>query len=62
MTETAGIGDTEGDLPLRENVGFFACPANSQDSVKRVADYVSPYPMLEGVLDILTRPEFRALR
>ena len=56
---TAGIGDTEGDLPLREAVGFFACPSNAKPVVKDVADYVSPYPDTEGVLDILSRPELR---
>ncbi len=49
----AGIGDTAGDLPLRDNVGFFAAPANAQPAIKSVADYVSPYPTLEGMLDIL---------
>lgn len=57
--ELAGIGDTEGDLPLRETVGFFACPANAKDEIKAVADYVSPYPLVEGVLDILQLPEFQ---
>lgn len=57
--ELAGIGDTVGDLPLRETVGFFACPANATDEIKAVADYVSPYPLAEGVLDILKRPEMR---
>lgn len=57
--DTAGIGDTEGDLPLREAVGFFACPANATAEIKEVADYVSPYPLIEGVLDILKRPEFQ---
>jgi len=57
--EAAGIGDTEGDLPLREAVGFFACPANARPALKAVADYVSPYSTLEGVLDILARPEVR---
>lgn len=57
--ETAGIGDTEGDLPLREVVAFFACPANARQAVKDAADYVSPYPAVEGVLDILTRPELK---
>ena len=51
--EVAGIGDTLGDLPLREAVGFFACPANSHDPIKAVADYVSPHPTIEGMLDIL---------
>jgi HAD superfamily hydrolase (TIGR01484 family) len=57
--ETAGIGDTEGDLPIREVVAWFACPANARQAVKDVADYVSPYPAIEGVLDILNRPELR---
>lgn len=57
--EVAGIGDTEGDFPLREAVGFFACPANARPALKQTADYVSPYPLTEGVLDILTRPELR---
>ena len=57
--EVAGIGDSEGDLPLRDAVGFFACPANAQPSVKAAADYISPYENLEGVLDMLTRPEFQ---
>lgn len=57
--EVAGIGDTEGDLPLREAVGFFACPSNAVPALREVADYVSPYPMLEGALDILQRPELK---
>ena len=59
--EVTGIGDTEGDLPLREAVGFFACPANARPAIKAVADYVSPYPTVEGVLDILAQPELRRL-
>lgn len=54
-----GIGDTEGDLPLREVVGFFACPANAQESIKQIADYVSPYSLVEGVIDILNQPACR---
>lgn len=57
--QTAGIGDTEGDLPLREVVGFFACPSNATPPVREAADYVSPYPQIEGLLDILSRPEMR---
>ena len=60
--EVAGIGDTEGDLPLRETVGFFACPANARESIKAVADYVSPYEDVRGMLDILQRPEFQRSR
>lgn len=54
--EVAGIGDTEGDLPLRREVSFFACPANATPEVKKVADYVAPHPNIRGVLDILAQP------
>lgn len=57
--ETAGIGDTEGDISLRESVGFFACPANAKPGIKQHADYISPYENIEGVLDILLLPEFK---
>jgi hydroxymethylpyrimidine pyrophosphatase-like HAD family hydrolase len=57
--EVAGIGDTEGDLPLRNQVGFFACPSNSTPEVKKVADYVSPHANIAGVLDILSQPAMR---
>jgi len=50
-----GIGDTLGDLAIRENVTWFACPANAVTELKRVADYVSEKPEIEGVLDILER-------
>jgi hydroxymethylpyrimidine pyrophosphatase-like HAD family hydrolase len=57
--EAAGIGDTEGDLAIRESVAFFACPANAKQAVKELSDYVSPYPDILGLLDILERPEMR---
>lgn len=50
-----GIGDTIGDLPIRERVAFFACPANAKNEIKQVADYVSPYPEARGVVDIVER-------
>ncbi len=52
--DVVGIGDTEGDLPLRDAVGFFACPSNATDVIKDIADYISPYPTTKGMLDILT--------
>lgn len=58
--EVAGIGDTIGDLVLRDNVGFFACPANAQSEILDVTDYVSDYPDLEGMLDILNLKELHA--
>lgn len=49
----AGIGDTLGDLGIRHQVGWFACPANAVAELKQHADYVSPAAELDGVLDIL---------
>ncbi|HOD52067.1 MAG TPA: HAD hydrolase family protein [Candidatus Hydrogenedentes bacterium] len=57
--EVAGVGDTVGDLPLREAVGFFACPANAHAEIKAVADYVSPEPTIAGLLDILALPQMQ---
>ncbi len=54
-SRTAGIGDTLGDLAIRENVSFFACPSNAVAELKKVADYVSPHEEIGGVLDILDR-------
>ncbi len=51
----AGIGDTMSDMPIRERVAFFACPANADEALKPCADYVSPREEAEGVLDILDR-------
>jgi HAD superfamily hydrolase (TIGR01484 family) len=59
--EVAGIGDTVGDLPLRNEVAFFACPANATPEIKAVADYVSPHANLPGVLDILTQAPLRRM-
>lgn len=54
-SELAGIGDTVVDLAIRERVAFFACPQNATAEVKAAADYVSPYPAMKGVVDILHR-------
>lgn len=51
--DAAAIGDTEGDLAMRGMAAFLACPANARPALRRVADYVSPHPETEGVLDIL---------
>jgi hydroxymethylpyrimidine pyrophosphatase-like HAD family hydrolase len=49
----AGIGDTMGDMAIREHVAFFACPANADDRLKGHADFVSAAVEIEGVLEIL---------
>jgi len=53
--KAAGIGDTMGDMAIREKVAFFACPSNADERLKAHADYVSPFEEIEGVLDILDR-------
>lgn len=55
----AGIGDTLGDMSIREAVSFFACPANALPGLKAVADYVSPYPDVRGMLDIFRQPQLQ---
>lgn len=51
----AGVGDTLGDLAIRERVEWFACPANAVPELRQVADFVSAHAEVEGVLDILER-------
>lgn len=49
----AGIGDTLGDKAIADNVAFFACPDNADPRIKAHAAYVSTFPEVRGVLDIL---------
>lgn len=49
----AGIGDTMSDLAIREHCGWFACPRNAADQIKRHADYVADEPEARGVVQIL---------
>lgn len=49
----AGIGDTMSDLAIRENCGYFACPANAVEEIKPRADMVAGLPEARGVLEIL---------
>jgi hydroxymethylpyrimidine pyrophosphatase-like HAD family hydrolase len=51
----AGIGDTLGDLAIREHVAFFACPNNADARLKAVADYVASADEVHGVIEILAR-------
>lgn len=51
----AGIGDSMGDLAIRDNVAFFACPSNAPKEIQAHADYVSPKPEVHGVLDIIEK-------
>ena len=56
VKDTMGIGDSEVDLPLIEEAGFGACPANSMDIIKEKSDYISPKTNNEcAVADIINR-------
>lgn len=52
-----GIGDSNGDFPLLNAVGFIACPANASDECKKLVrekpGYISPFPHAAGVADII---------
>ena len=50
----AGIGDTMGDMCIRDRVRVFACPANAAPDLKAKADYVSNKETIDGVLDMLS--------
>ncbi len=47
------IGDTAGDLIVRDEVAWFACPGNAQDEVRARADFVAGGREIRGVLEIL---------
>lgn len=49
----AGIGDTLGDLAIRECVAWFGCPANADDRLKPHADVIAPEPLARGVVHLL---------
>ena len=48
-----GVGDSDVDLPFLERAGRNAAPANANDNVKQLVEYVSPYETADGVRDIL---------
>lgn len=49
----AGIGDTMGDLAIRQEVGWFGCPANALDDLKPHADAVATAPLARGTLELI---------
>lgn len=52
---TAGIGDTIGDMAIRDSVSFFACPSNADPDLKARADWVAGSEEILGVLEVLER-------
>lgn len=52
--EMLGVGDSDVDVPFLLNVGYSAAPANANDAVKQIVQYVAPRRSSEGVRDILS--------
>jgi len=57
LEEILGIGDSKGDLPMLEIVGWVGCPANATKEckalVKEKGGYISPYSYAVGVGDVI---------
>lgn len=57
LKKTLGIGDSNGDFPLFETVGYIGCPANASEECKKLVEkrkgYISPYPYARGVADVI---------
>jgi hydroxymethylpyrimidine pyrophosphatase-like HAD family hydrolase len=53
LAEMLGVGDSDSDLPFLVLTGYSAAPTNANPAVKQAVQYVSPYPTVEGVRDIL---------
>ncbi len=51
LEEIAFIGDTNGDLPALEIVGFPFAPANATDGVKAAARFTTEGYVIDGVLE-----------
>lgn len=52
-SEFAGIGDSMSDLDFLGLCGFTACPSNGAAKLKEKVDYVSPYPVAKGTINII---------
>lgn len=53
LDNIVGIGDSQGDLAMLGLVGHPTTPANADDNVRGIAEYVSAYEMTDGVIDII---------
>ena len=55
-----GIGDSRGDFPMLDLVGYAACPANASEECEELIrrkkhGYVSPHPYVPGVVDSIRK-------
>jgi HAD superfamily hydrolase (TIGR01484 family) len=53
LEEILGVGDSDVDLPFLAMSGYSAAPANANQKVKQLAQYVASRPAADGVRDIL---------
>ncbi|MBD3350755.1 MAG: HAD hydrolase family protein [Candidatus Lokiarchaeota archaeon] len=53
LDEIAMIGDSGGDWNAMKLSGFSACPNNAREQIKKKVDYVSPYNLSKGTIDII---------
>lgn len=56
IKDTIAIGDNNNDASMLKVAGLAACPSNSIDEIKEIADYISPFDNNEGaVADIIEK-------
>jgi hydroxymethylpyrimidine pyrophosphatase-like HAD family hydrolase len=55
LAEMGGIGDSNCDWAFLRLTGASAAPANAQDDLRGLVQYVSPHEQVYGTLDILGR-------
>jgi len=67
IEEMLGVGDSRGDFPMLNLVGFVGCPNNAsfecKELVKKRGGYISPFDLAPGVIDIIEHfiPEAREI-
>lgn len=52
ISSITAIGDADNDLSILRAAGLATAPANCTPGVRAVAGYISPMPMVQGVIDI----------
>lgn len=57
LEQTAGIGDSNGDVSMFEAVAHGYCPSNASEELQSLASYISAHSYMAGTLDILQEIE-----
>ena len=57
LNQALGIGDSNGDFPLFEQVGYVGCPSNASGECKKLVrvkkGYISSFNYAKGVADVI---------